>query len=59
MITVRSDGRLFILDTIKTTYAFRVMKSGHLEHLYYGRKIHLDSDDGLAELDVAPSERVT
>jgi len=49
MITVRSDGRLFILDTIKTTYAFRVMKSGHLEHLYYGRKIHLDSDDGLAE----------
>ena len=50
MITVLSDGKLFVLDTSKTTYAFRVMESGHLEHLYYGRKIHVDSDDGLKEL---------
>lgn len=49
MITVKSDGRLFVLDTSKTTYAFRLMESGHLEHLYYGRKIRLDSDDGLFE----------
>ena len=49
MITVKSDGKLFLLDTARTTYAFRVMETGHLEHLYYGRKIHLDSDDGLLE----------
>ncbi len=47
MITVKD--KLFVLDTSKTTYAFRVMPTGHLEHLYYGRKIRLDSDDGLAE----------
>lgn len=50
MITVLSDGKLFVLNTSKTTYAFRVMETGHLEHLYYGRKIHLDSDDGIREL---------
>ena len=47
MITVKDN--LYILGTDKTTYAFRVMPSGHLEHLYYGRKIRLDSDDGLSE----------
>ena len=48
MITVLD--KLFVLETNKTTYAFRVMPTGHLEHLYYGRKIRLDSDDGLKEL---------
>ena len=47
MITIKD--KLFVLDTSRTTYAFRVLPTGHLEHLYYGRKIHLDSDDGLAE----------
>ena len=47
MITIKD--KLFVLDTDKTTYAFRVMPTGHLEHLYYGRKIRLDSDDGVAE----------
>ena len=49
MICVKDEGRLFILDTGKTTYAFRVMDTGHLEHLYYGRKIRIDSSDGLME----------
>ena len=48
MITVLD--KLFVLETNRTTYAFRVMPTGHLEHLYYGRKIRLDSDDGLKEL---------
>ena len=48
MITSKDD-KLFVLDTDKTTYAFRVMPTGHLEHLYYGRKIRLDSDDGISE----------
>ena len=47
MIAVKD--KLFVLDTDKTTYAFRVMPTGHLEHLYYGRKIRLDDADGIAE----------
>lgn len=37
MITEK-DG-LFALSTGNTSYLFRVMETGHLEHLYYGRKI--------------------
>ncbi len=33
----------FILETENTTYAFAVMGSGHLEHLYYGAKISANS----------------
>ncbi len=45
----------FILDTPKSTYAFRVLPTGQLEHLYYGRRIRLEkaSDlDALAEKHV-------
>ena len=50
MITVKGDkAPLFILDTAHTTYAMKVLGSGHIEHLYYGRKIHMDSEDGLTE----------
>ena len=38
MITV-SKNNVFHLTTDKTSYLFRVMKSGQLEALYYGRKI--------------------
>ena len=43
------DGRsYFVLNTDKTSYVLRVMDSGHLEHLYYGKKIRVvDSLDGL------------
>ena len=37
MITV--ENQLFSLYTRHTSYLFRVMETGHLEHLYYGRKI--------------------
>ena len=37
MIT-KSDN-VFVLSTKNTTYAFAALESGHLEHLYYGRKI--------------------
>ncbi|MBQ6753206.1 MAG: alpha-galactosidase [Clostridia bacterium] len=42
---IRAENNNFILDTANTTYAFRVTKSGHLEHLYYGRRIGIDTDD--------------
>lgn len=39
MIHIEKD--LFVLETRDNTYSFRVMPSGHLEHLYYGKKIDL------------------
>ncbi len=45
---IREEQNLFILDTRNTTYAFRVTQTGHLEHLYYGRKITLDADSAQA-----------
>jgi alpha-galactosidase len=51
MITVKGDKNpLFILDTGHTTYAMKVLDTGHIEHLYYGRKIHMDDADGLIGL---------
>ncbi len=38
---IRRLGNLFVLDTPETTYAFAVLSSGHLEHLYYGKKIDI------------------
>ena len=50
MITVKGDNfPLFILNSGHTTYAMKVLDSGHVEHLYYGRKIRLDDEDGLTE----------
>lgn len=41
---IRRFGSLFVLHTRTTTYAFRVLASGHLQHLYYGRRIRLESE---------------
>ena len=50
MITVKGDkAPLIILNTAHTTYCMKVLDTGHVEHLYYGRKILLDDEDGLAE----------
>lgn len=38
---IKRENELFILDTKDTTYCFRIMPSGHLEHLYYGSGIHV------------------
>lgn len=35
---------LYALHTKNTTYMFNVMDTGHLEHLYYGRKIKVDME---------------
>lgn len=48
MITHQDD--LFVLNTGRTTYAFRVMEGCRwLEHLYYGRKITIHCAEGLKE----------
>lgn len=45
---IKRFGQCFVLETPGTSYCFRVMKTGHLEHLYYGRRITV-MDDGDAE----------
>ena len=48
MITRKND--YFILNTNQTTYCFRVMETGHLEHLYYGRRLNLQDGMGVEAL---------
>lgn len=38
---IQNNNQIFVLQTKKTTYAFWVMPSGQLEHLYYGKKIRV------------------
>lgn len=46
---IRRENSVFILDTKNTTYCFRVTQTGHLEHLYYGKRITIkEEDDALA-----------
>ena len=40
---IRQLDNLFVLDTKNTTYAFHILETGHLEHLYYGKKIQINS----------------
>ena len=42
---IRRLGNVFVLDTPNTTYAFAVIPSGQLEHLYYGERIQIDSEE--------------
>lgn len=46
---------LFHLQTKNTSYAFTVLPTGQLEHLYYGKKIRLDDPTVLSEKAVFPS----
>ncbi|MBB2182669.1 alpha-galactosidase [Lachnospiraceae bacterium MD1] len=39
---IHNKNDLFVLETRDTSYCFRVMPQGHLEHLYYGRRINLE-----------------
>ena len=47
MIEIKDN--LYILNTLHTSYAFRVMETGQLEHLYYGKRVHINSCDTLIE----------
>lgn len=47
---IRREKEYFIIETKNTTYCFRVMETGHLEHLYYGRKISLPEGKGAEAL---------
>ncbi len=47
---IRREKNCFVLETLNTTYCFQVMKTGHLEHLYYGRKISIPEGKGVKAL---------
>ena len=47
---IRKENDVFILETQNTTYCFRVMETGHLEHLYYGRRLRLPQGIGVDAL---------
>ena len=54
---IRQLGNVFVLDTNHTTYCFQVLESGHLEHLYYGKRLRIEqaSDvESLAEKQAFP-----
>ncbi len=52
---IRKENDCFILDTEHTTYCFRIMETGHPEHLYYGRKISLPDGKGVEALMERPA----
>ncbi len=47
MIEVKD--KLYVLNTDHTTYCFRVMETGQLEHMYYGRRITIGEGTPLVE----------
>ncbi|MBP5159204.1 MAG: alpha-galactosidase [Lachnospiraceae bacterium] len=47
---IRVFGSVFVLETSRTSYIFRVMETGHLEHLYYGSRIEVSEGDDLTAL---------
>ncbi len=50
MIIIKNEKNpLFVLQTKNSTYAMKVTEFGQIEHLYYGRKIHLNDEEGLSE----------
>lgn len=51
---IQVEDALFSLSTKRTSYVFRVMPTGHLEHLYYGRKIHACLDGLVEQHEFAP-----
>ncbi|MCR5217072.1 alpha-galactosidase [Treponema sp.] len=46
---IQTENNTFILNTENTTYAFRLLPSGHLEHMYYGRRITIKNPDAITE----------
>ncbi|MBQ8591820.1 MAG: alpha-galactosidase [Lachnospiraceae bacterium] len=47
---IQRYNQCFVLNTANTTYSFQVMETGHLQHLYYGRKITICSEESAQAL---------
>ena len=46
---IEEKNGVFTLETEQTSYIFEIMDTGHLEHLYYGRRIHFRDTEALRE----------
>ncbi|MGN1155338.1 MAG: alpha-galactosidase [Agathobacter sp.] len=40
---IRRLENVFVLDTPNTSYVLGILPTGHIEHMYYGESIHIDS----------------
>ena len=40
---IKQFENLFVLETAASSYVFRVLESGHLEHLYYGKRLTIEN----------------
>lgn len=50
MKSIVKKDNVFVINTNNTSYVFRIVKElGLVEHLYYGRRIHIESIDTLVE----------
>ena len=47
---IRQLENVFVLDTNHTTYCFQVLESGHLEHLYYGKRLRIEQASDVKSL---------
>ena len=45
-IHISKDERLFHLETENSSYVFRVLENQQLQHLYYGKRIHVKENYG-------------
>lgn len=46
---IKVNENVFFLNTVNTTYAFSIMETGQLQHLYYGNRISETAVSNLAE----------
>ncbi len=46
---IRCENKYFLISTNNTSYCFRVMETGQLEHLYYGKRINVPETEPLDE----------
>ncbi len=51
---IKFNNNTFFLETKNTGYYFSILPTKHLEHLYYGKKLGIDCDEGLKEHNVFP-----
>ncbi|MDE7223674.1 MAG: alpha-galactosidase, partial [Acetatifactor sp.] len=50
-MSIRQIKQAFLLETKHTSYIFHILDTGHMEHLYYGRRIHIgEQGQGLEAL---------
>ena len=59
---IQKLGEFFVLNTAKTTYAMRVLMTGQVEHLYYGARLEVESEEDLRSLceqfSIAPGNTI-